>query len=117
MRLTYVGPHDQVECLGRVVKRGDSADFTAAEAGAEASVTVGDDGVETHTPGHGLLAQADNWRPSGATFTAGDRAAIDKASVPELRAFAQTHGISLTGLSLKAEIADAVAEHLDKNGA
>jgi hypothetical protein len=53
LRLKYVGKYDEVECLGRVVKRGEAADFTAAEAGRAPS----DDDLGT-----GLLAQPDNWQ-------------------------------------------------------
>jgi len=51
--LTYVGPHDEVEVAGLVVKRGGAVDVPAVVAGSAPS----DD-----SPGSGLLAQADNWR-------------------------------------------------------
>lgn len=51
--LTYVGPHDEVEVLGMLAKRGESIDVPAVVAGSAPS----DD-----SPGSGLLAQADNWR-------------------------------------------------------
>ena len=51
--LTYVGPHDQVEAAGLVVKRGESVDVPAAVAGSAPT---------KDSPGSGLLAQADNWR-------------------------------------------------------
>lgn len=43
-RLKYVGKYDEVECLGRTVKRGEDAEFTATES-------------------TGLLAQPANWQP------------------------------------------------------
>lgn len=63
MKLRYVGASDEVECLGRVVKRGGSEEFTAEEAGAAPSVSTDDDGNEVTDPGSGLLAQPDNWQP------------------------------------------------------
>jgi len=43
LRLKYVGPHDEVECLGVVVKRGDVGEFP-------------DEATD-------LLDQPDNWQP------------------------------------------------------
>jgi len=63
MRLMYVGPHDEVECLGRIVKNGDTAEFTAAEAGRAPSSSTDADGNEVHDLGVGLLAQTSNWQP------------------------------------------------------
>lgn len=63
MKLKYVGPFDEVECLGRVVKHGATAEFTAEEAGSAPSVSTDDDGNEVTDPGSGLLAQPSNWQP------------------------------------------------------
>jgi hypothetical protein len=49
-RLKYVGKYDEVECLGRIVKRGESAEFTDDEA-------------------PGLLDQPSNWQPVAAVKT------------------------------------------------
>ncbi len=63
MRLKYVGPHDEVDCLGRIVKRGETAEFSAVDAGTAPSVSTDADGDEVRDPGTGLLAQPNNWQP------------------------------------------------------
>lgn len=62
MKLTYTGPHDEVEIpsAGVVCKRGDSVEVPASIAGRAPSAKKDADGNED--PGEGLLAQADNWQ-------------------------------------------------------
>ena len=50
--LVYVGPFDEVEVAGMVVKNGGEVEVPAVLAGEAPS---------SKSPGSGLLAQPDNW--------------------------------------------------------
>ena len=67
MKVTYIGPYDEVEvaATGAVVRRGDSVDVPDEIAGRAPSEKRVKDEVVTD-PGEGLLAQVDVWAVEAA---------------------------------------------------
>jgi hypothetical protein len=105
-KLTYIGPHDEVEIADvGVVRRGQSIDVPDDLAGRPpVQLDDGDDGDEIDL-GEGLLAQPDNWIPAGG---------LAVLTAKQLRAHAEERGIDLSDLPKSAKKAVIIAAINDR---